>query len=180
MRVLKKVEGSVLWLIRSNGWAEHNLARETEKRGVDPSRVVFADKLPHAQHLARQRHADLAVDAFNYNGHTTSSDALWAGVPVVTMAGKQFAARVAASLLTALDLPELITQNEEEYEGLITRLATTPELLLGIRAKLAERRLNSPLFNAGFYTRTFESGLERAYELYRAGMQAQDIRVADP
>ena len=103
MRLLAKVEGSVLWLISWNELAEKNLQKEALARGVDPQRLIFADQLPHAEHLARLRHADLFVDTFIYNAHTTASDALWAGLPIVTKAGKQFAARVAESIAAHFD-----------------------------------------------------------------------------
>ncbi|MCB2074053.1 MAG: tetratricopeptide repeat protein [Novosphingobium sp.] len=163
MRLLGKVKGSVLWLFRSNQWAEENLRREAQARGVHPDRLVFAEKLPHAEHLARHVHADLFVDTFNYNAHTTASDALWAGLPIVTRAGRQFSARVAASLLTAVGLPELITGSEEEYEALILDLATDRERLAAVRAKLAENRLTQPLFDTVRYTRDFESALETVF-----------------
>lgn len=170
MRLLEKVEGSVLWLLRSNRWVEANLRREAEARGIAPERLVFAEKLPHAEHLARHKHADLFVDTFNYNAHTTASDALWAGMPVVTRIGRQFAARVSASLLTAIGLPELIAGTEADYEALILDLATNPDSLAAIQAKLAENRLTQPLFDTVRYTRDFEAALEAAYrETARGG-----------
>ena len=178
MRVLSKVDRSVLWLMRSNGWAQENLRREAERRGISESRIVFADKRPHAEHLARHRHADLFIDTFNYNAHTTASDALWAGLPVVTKAGQQFAARVAASLLNAVGLPELITTSEADYEALIVDLATEPDKLGEIREKLAANRLREPLFDTERYTRDFESGLRQAYDLYYDGEAARDISVS--
>jgi predicted O-linked N-acetylglucosamine transferase (SPINDLY family) len=169
MRLLRKVDGSVLWLLRSNSWAEANLRREAGLRGVDPDRLVFARKLPHAEHLARHQHADLFIDTFNVNAHTTASDALWAGLPVVTKAGRQFAARVAASLLTAVGLPELITETEQDYETLILHLATSPDGLAAIKAKLAQNRSSRPLFDTVRYARDFERALEAAYQEHLAG-----------
>ena len=179
MRLLQKVDGSILWLLHANKWAAENLREEALKRGVDPSRLVFADRRPIAEHLARHRHADLFIDTFNVNAHTTASDALWAGLPVVTKQGKQFAARVAASLLTALGLPELITQTEDDYEALILALASQPEKLKAVRAKLLENRLKAPLFDTRRYTRNFERGLELAYGHFLRGDAACDIRVPD-
>ena len=175
MRLLRKVEGSVLWLLKSNGWAKQNLRKEAEKRGIDSSRLVFAEVLPHAEHLARHKHADLFVDTFNCNAHTTASDALWSGLPIVTKQGKQFAARVCASLLTAVGLPELITHSDTEYERLILELATDPERLGAIRADLAENRLTKPLFDTKLYTRHFEKGLWQAYSLYFNGKQPENL-----
>ncbi len=179
MRLLHKVDGSVLWLLRSNEWAERNLQNEAAARGIDPSRLVFAPKMPHSEHLARHKHADLFIDTFNYNAHTTASDALWAGLPVVTKQGKQFAARVAASLLKAVGLPELITETEEEYEELITELTEHPEKLAKIREKLKENRITNPLFDTARYTRNFERGLTQVYDLYLNSKEPEDIIVTE-
>ena len=151
MRMLGQVEGSVLWLLRSNIWAETNLGREAENRGIAGDRLVFADKLPHDLHLARHKHADLFIDTFNVNAHTTASDALWAGLPIVTKAGEQFAARVAASLLHAIGLDELVTETDEEYERRILELANNPELLQAAGATLAENRQTHGLFDTRRY-----------------------------
>ena len=178
MRLLSKIEGSVLWLLQGNKWAVANLRKEAGRHGINPSRLVFADFLPlHAEHLARHKHADIFVDTFNYNAHTTTADALWAGLPVVTKQGNQFAARVAASLLTAVGLPELITQNETDYEALILDLATSPHKLQAIREKLSINRLTQPLFDTKRYTRNFEAGLTAAFDLYYADQDPQDIWV---
>ena len=124
-----------------------NIKSEAKKRGVDPNRLIFANKLPQAEHLARHKHADLFLDTFCYNAHTTASDALWAGLPVITKKGEQFAARVSASLLTAVGLPELITETDADYENLIIELANQPEKLCKIRSKLQSNRLTKPLFD---------------------------------
>ena len=179
MRILQKVDGSVLWLLRSNKWAESNLRKEAKARGVDPSRLVFAPKLPHAEHLARHKHADLFIDTFNVNAHTTASDALWSGLPVVTKQGKQFAARVAASLLTAIGLPELITETEERYEQLILDLATHRTQIHELKAKLAKNRLKAPLFDTIRYTRNLERGLTQVYDRYLDGMEPIDVKVIE-
>lgn len=179
MRLLDQIDGSVLWLLKSNKWAEQNLRKETELRGVAPERLVFAERSPHTDHLARHRHADLFVDTFNCNAHTTASDALWGGLPVVTKQGKQFAARVAASLLKAVGLPELITETEEDYERLIIELARQPKRLSAIKAKLAKNRSSEPLFDTKRYTRNFERGLKAAYDLYFEGKQPADIWVSE-
>lgn len=179
MRILAKVEGSVLWLLRSNPWMEHNLRKEAVARGISPERLVFSDKDAQAVHLARHKHADLFLDTFNYNAHTTVSDALWAGLPVVTKAGRQFAARVAASLLSAVGLPELITETEAEYEAKILELATRPQRLQEIRERLWRNRSTQPLFDTKRYTRNFEAGLQRAYDLYFEGKDPADITISD-
>ena len=177
MRILTRVEGSVLWLMKSNEWAERNLHKEAAARGVDPGRLVFAEALPHGEHLARHKHADLFLDTFNYNAHTTASDALWAGLPVITKQGNQFAARVAASLLNAVGLPELVTTTEADYEALILDLVTAPNKVEPIKAKLGANRLTQPLFDTKQYTRNFERGLQKVYELYFDGEAPHDVWV---
>jgi len=177
MRLLRNVNNSVLWLIKSNKWVEQNFSKEAKQQGIDPSRIVFAEKLSHSKHLARHKHADLFIDTFNYNAHTTASDALWGGLPIVTKQGKQFSARVASSLLTACGLPELITKNEKEYEELIYELATNPKKLKAISLKLSENKKNKPLFNTKQYTNNFENGLQKAYDLYFNGEYPKNIFV---
>ena len=177
MRLLNNVEGSVLWLLKSNELATQNLKQQAESRGISADRVIFAERLPQAEHLARQRLADLFLDTFNYNAHTTTSDALWAGLPVVTKMGQGFAARVAGSLLAAVGLPELITLNEEDYEALILELATNPTKLAKIKEKLVINRLTQPLFNTELYTRHLENGYQQAYQNYLDGNSPQTITV---
>lgn len=160
MRILLKVPGSVLWLMDCHEMARENLGREAETRGVDRERIIFARRLDHGAHLARHRHADLFLDTFCYNAHTTASDSLWAGLPIVTKIGNQFAARVGASLLTAIGLPELIAHSEEEYEQLILQLATQPEKLHVIRRTLHHNRDIYPLFDTETYTRDLERALK--------------------
>ena len=175
MRLLRNVNNSVLWLIKSNKWVEQNFSKEAKRQGIDPLRIIFAEKLSHSEHLARHKHADLFIDTFNYNAHTTASDALWAGLPIVTKQGKQFSARVTSSLLTACGLPELITKNEKEYEDLIYELATNPKKLKTISLKLSENKKNKPLFNTKQYTNNFENGLQKAYDLYFNGEHPKNI-----
>ena len=177
MRLLGRVENSVLWLLKSNKWAEQNLKREAEARGISAERLIFAEKVPQAEHLARQKLADLFLDTFNYNAHTTTSDALWAGLPVVTKLGEGFAARVAGSLLTAIDLPELITENEEAYEALALTLATDLKRLGQIKSKLDRNRLTQPLFDSEMYTRHLEAGYQMAYNRYFNEQERSDIVV---
>jgi predicted O-linked N-acetylglucosamine transferase (SPINDLY family) len=164
MRVLDRVPGSVLWLLRSNRWAEQNLRREAEAYGIAAERIVFAEPLPQAEHLARIGHADLFLDTFAVNAHTTASDALWAGVPLVTLAGRQFAARVGASLLTAVGLPELVTETEQDYEALIVELASRPDRLAAIRETLAANRLTQTLFDTVRYTRNLETAFAAVHQ----------------
>ena len=175
MRTLSKVPGSVLWLIRSNKWVEQNLYREAEARSIDPSRIIFAEKVPHSEHLARHKHADLFLDTFNYNAHTTASDALWTGLPLITKVGDQFAARVSASLLTAVGLPELITTTAEDYETLILDFAQNPEKLIATKQKLTANLMKFPLFDTKLYTKNFERALKKAYYLYFNNQEPKDI-----
>jgi len=177
MRLLTKVEGSVLWLRESNEFSIVNMKNEAQKRKVDPMRLVFADKVPMDEHLARQRLADLFVDTFAFNAHTTAAEALWTGLPVVTKAGLGFAARVAGSLLNVVGLPELITQTEQDYEALILELATNPTKLCKIKEKLAINRLTQPLFNTELYTKHLENGYQKAYQNYFDGHLPQTIIV---
>lgn len=179
MRVLGKVPDSVLWLLRSNRWAEDNLRREAEKRGVEGERLVFAEKLPHARHLARHAHADLFLDTFAVNAHTTASDALWAGLPLVTLAGGQFAARVAASLLHAVGLEELVAESEADYARLVLELARDPDRLGSIRSRLAENRSTHALFDTKRYARHFEKALLLAHARRVDGLAPADLDFGD-
>ena len=177
MRLLNKIEGSVLWLFKANEWSESNLRNEAGKRGVDADRLVFADKLPLEEHLGRLRLADLFLDTFNFNAHTTASDALWAGIPVVTKIGKSFAARVAGSLLNAIELPELITTTEKEYEALALSLATDPNKLTKIKKKLSEKKNSTSLFNTETYTKNLEQAYMQAYQRYANGLPPAELNV---
>lgn len=160
-RILQRVSGSVLWLLVSEPDVAVNLRREAEQRGIASERLIFAERLPKDRHLERHRLADLFLDTRLYNAHTTASDALWAGLPVLTCIGETFPARVAASLLHAVGMPELITHSLEEYEELAVRLATQPNELATLREKLAYNRPRTPLFD----TERCARHLERAYEM---------------
>jgi protein O-GlcNAc transferase len=179
MRVLTKVEGSVLWLRNSNAWSEKNLLAQVKNRGVDPSRLIFAGRAPMDEHLGRQKLADLFLDTFTYNAHTTATEALWAGLPVVTKAGKGFSTRAAASLLTAVGLTELITETERDYEALILHFATNPERLAKICQKLADNRLSTPLFDTELFTKHLENGYQQAYQRYFDGKLPEAIFVPE-
>lgn len=175
MRILKQVEGSVLWLLDENPTAVNNLRKEAAARGIDGGRLVFANKLPLAEYLARYRMADLFLDTLPYNAGTTASDALWAGLPVLTQIGEAFAGRMAASLLNAIKLPELITTSQEDYERLAIKLATHPEKLEIIKEKLANNRLTTPLFDIEYFTRNIESAYTKMYEQSQAGLEPNHI-----
>jgi len=178
MRLLAAVPGSVLWLFDANELVRGNLGNEARKAGVDPRRLVFAPRTGVAEHLARQRLADLFLDTLPYDAHTTTSDALWVGLPVVTILGEAFAGRVAASLLHAVGLAELVTHSLAEYEALALRLAIEPMLLAGVRRKLNANRLTHPLFDCARYTHHLEAAFTRMWEIFTAGGGAESFAVA--
>lgn len=178
MRILGQVDGSVLWLLEFNSSAASNLRKAARARGVDPARLIFAKPAPLPDHLARHRLADLFLDTRPYNAHTTASDALWAGLPVLTMFGETFAGRVAASLLSAIGLPELIAVTPQAYEQMAIDLATDPDKLARIRSKLAGNRLTAPLFDTGRFARNIEAAYTAMYERHRAGLPPDHIDVA--
>jgi len=177
MRILGRVEGSVLWLMEDNPWAVENLHAEAARRGIAPQRLVFAKSLPVDEHLARHRLADLFLDTLPYNAHTTASDALWAGLPVLTRTGETFASRVAASLLRATGLPELITATESEYEELAADLAHHPERLHALRQRLQQNRPTAPLFDCASFTRHLESAYTAIVDRYHAGLPPDHIQI---
>jgi predicted O-linked N-acetylglucosamine transferase (SPINDLY family) len=177
MRILKQVEGSVLWLLEDNAKAADNLRREAEARGVNRARLVFARRLPLPEHLARHRLADLFLDTLPCNAHTTASDALWAGLPVLTSIGETFAGRVAASLLSGVLLPELAARTLEDYERLAVDLATNPGRLAEVRHRLAGNRLTAPLFDIQLFTRHIEAAYVAMFERYRANLPPAHIHV---
>jgi protein O-GlcNAc transferase len=177
MRLLKAVWGSVLWLVGRNARIQDNLRAEASKRGVDPGRLVFAPIVEYPDHLARSPLADLFLDSLPFNAGTTTSDALWSGVPVVTCAGEAFAARMGASLLNAVGLPELITHGLEEYEALAFKLATTPAMLAGVRARLAAHRTTCPLFDTDRFRRHIESAYVMMWERHQHGEAPASLAV---
>lgn len=177
MRILRAVEGSVLWLFEDNITAAENLRKESEKRGVDSCRLVFAKRMPLPEHLARHKLADLFIDTQPCNAHTTASDALWAGLPVLTCMGQSFAGRVAASLLNAIELPELVTHTEEEYEALAISLAKTPEKISEIKFKLEKNRLTTPLFDVKIFAKHIEKAYVKMYERHHADLPPAHIYV---
>jgi predicted O-linked N-acetylglucosamine transferase (SPINDLY family) len=177
MRLLGAIEGSVLWLLAGNSVATVHLSREAAERGIDPARLVFAPIAAPADHLARHRLADLFLDTLPYNAHTTASDALWAGLPLVTCRGASFAGRVAASLLAAIGLGELTTYNLEEYEALALDLARRPDRLSQVKAKLAKNRASLPLFDTVRFTRHIERAYETMQERARRGEPPTDFTV---
>jgi predicted O-linked N-acetylglucosamine transferase (SPINDLY family) len=176
-RILKEVDGSVLWLLEDNDAASENLYKEAEKRGLNSTRLVFAKRMPTDLHLARHRLADLFIDTLPCNAHTTASDALWAGLPVLTMKGQSFAGRVAASLLSALDLPELITSSISEYESVAIDLAKNPNKLNAVRKKLELNKHSKPLFNTSLFAKHLEDAYIQMYERLLNGEAPSHICV---
>lgn len=177
MRILKAVDKSVLFLYAENQWAQANLIKEAQIRGVNPDRLIFGQKISRAEYLARYRVADLFLDTLPYNAGTTASDALWAGLPVLTLMGESFAARVAASLLNAIEMPELITRTQEEYEAKAIELAKNPALLGQLKQKLARNRLNTPLFDTPLFTRHIEAAYKEMYARYQDDLLPDHIYV---
>jgi predicted O-linked N-acetylglucosamine transferase (SPINDLY family) len=178
MQILKAVEDSVLWLSEGNSTAVKNLKKEAKKNGVDENRLIFAPRLDSMKdHLNRIQLADLFIDTLPYNAHATSSDALRMGLPVLTCVGNSFASRVAASLLNAVNLPELITTTQEQYESLAIQLATNPEKLKIIKDKLVNNLPTAPLYDTPLFTRQLESAYLTMYDRYQQGLDPDYIYV---
>lgn len=178
MRLLREVDGSVLWLMNGGATGEGNLRREAEARGVDPARLIFAPGRPHHQHLARLRHADLFLDTFCYNAHTTASDAMWGGLPVLTRVGHQFAARVGASLVTAMGMPDMVAADDQAYHDKALAIARSPALLAELRARVAANRLTQPLYDTRGYARQIERAYTLVHERRIAGLAPEHVTVA--
>jgi predicted O-linked N-acetylglucosamine transferase (SPINDLY family) len=178
MRILRAVPGGVLWLLTESPAVAANLRDEAERHGVSRERLVFAASLPLAAHLARYRLGGLFLDTFPYGAHTTASDALWCGLPVVTRLGASFASRVAASLLKALDLPELIAPTQDAYEALAISLATAAPRLGEIKKRLEQNRLTSPLFATALTTKYLEVAYQEIHDRYHAGLTPEDLQIA--
>jgi predicted O-linked N-acetylglucosamine transferase (SPINDLY family) len=174
MRILTRVDGSVLWLLDAVTPFARNIRRHAESHGVAPERILFAPDRPPAQHLARLCLADLFLDSLIYNAHTTASDALWAGVPLITHRGHAFPGRVAASLLHAAGLPELVTQSQDDYEALAVGLAIDPAALAGLKQKLTR---NSPLFDTDLFRRRIETAYEEMWRAWLAGEKPRAFSV---
>lgn len=177
MRILAKVPDSVLWLLDDNIWAPDNLRREAARRDIAPDRLIFAERAPQAVHLARQKAADLFLDTFPCNAHTTASDALWAGLPVLTCPGQSFVSRVAASLLTAVDLPELIATDPVSYEQIALSLAHDRSRLQSLKTTLLQNQLTKPLYDTQAYTRALESAYRQIHRRSLAGLPPVDLEI---
>jgi predicted O-linked N-acetylglucosamine transferase (SPINDLY family) len=181
MNILRRVPHSVLWLLADNRWAEENLRKEAEKHGIDSGRLLFAERVNPEQYLARYTAADLFLDTFPFNAGTTANDALWMGLPVLTLSGKSFASRMAGALLTAARLPELITENLQQYEDLAVGLANDAHRLAGLRHALATARKRGPLFNTPDLTRHLEAEFSRLQaELASSNSTKENIQHPAP
>jgi predicted O-linked N-acetylglucosamine transferase (SPINDLY family) len=178
MRILRQVPASVLWLFEGNNprFAE-NLRAHAAAQDVAPERLVFAPLMPSEKHLARLALADLSLDTLPYNAHTTAADVLWAGVPIVTCRGTTWPGRVAASLLSAMNLPELIAETPQDYEALAVRLAQAPSALAAIRAKVAQNHLTTPLFDTARWTLHLEDAYRQMWDRHRSGQQPIGFNV---
>jgi predicted O-linked N-acetylglucosamine transferase (SPINDLY family) len=163
MRILQQVPGSVLWLLKDTPDAALNLQREAAQRGVDPQRLVFAERMPNAEHLARHRMADLFLDTWPYNAHTTASDALWAGLPLLTMCGTSFPGRVASSLLTAVDCQDMVCYTVDAYESKAIQIATHPEALALARQALVSGKQTGSLYNTQLFTQQLEQAFVKMF-----------------
>jgi predicted O-linked N-acetylglucosamine transferase (SPINDLY family) len=177
MRLLSKVPGSVLWLHAPHDRAKANLRDEAKARGVNPARLIFAAPLSIEEHVARQRLADLFLDTLPYNAHGTASSALWARLPMLTCRGDTFAGRVGASLLHALGLDELVTDNLEDYEALAMRLATDSAFLADIRRKLEQNRKTHPLFDTDRFRRHIEAAYSQMWDIWQRGESPRSFGV---
>lgn len=175
MRLLRAVPGSVLWLHANSPWTSRNLRREAAALGIAAERLIFAPTLPYEAHLARIAAADLFLDTFPYTGHSTASDALWVGLPLLTIAGSTFASRVAGSLLNAVGMPELIAHSMEDYEARALQLARAPAELAALRAKLVRDRATAPLFDTPAFARHLETAYRQMWEIHRAGEPPRTI-----
>jgi predicted O-linked N-acetylglucosamine transferase (SPINDLY family) len=178
MRTLQAVEGSVLFLYTSNPFSQTHLKAEAEARGVAANRLIFGNSIPMEDYLARYRLCDLFLDTTPYNAGTTASDALWAGLPVLTLLGETFAGRMAASLLVAIDLPELITHSQAEYEQLAIDIAKSPKKLESLKTRLKENRLTTPLFNTPLFTKHLEFAYAEIYRRYQADLPPDHLYVS--
>ena len=179
MRILDRVPNSHLWLMPFNQIVEQNLRKRAEVCGIAPERLIFGPKLPKPEHLARLRLADLALDTRMVSGHITTSDALWAGLPVITLSGRHFASRAPASILTAIGLSEMITNSLEEYEALAVKLAKSSDHLKAVQQKLEKNRKIEPLFDTPRFVINLEKAYQIMFERWRSGVALKQIEILD-
>ena len=174
---MKEVDGSVLLIFADNDEAKINLTNEIILRGIQPNRIIFGKRLSKLEYLARYQVADLFLDTLPYNAGATASDALRMGLPVLTCLGNSLVSRMGASLLNAVNLPELITSSEKEYETLAVELGNDPEKLKLIKEKLASNLSTAPLYDTPLFTKNLESAFTQMYERYQQGLEPNHIYV---
>jgi protein O-GlcNAc transferase len=179
LRLLDTMPSSVLWLLESNLLFANNLRGEAARAGIDPARLIFAPPMKNSEHVSRLALGDLFLDSLPYNAHTTASDSLWAGLPLITCRGEAFAGRVAASLLCAVDLPELITDSLDEYESLALKLANDRPLLQSYRDHLSRDPVRLPLFDTGRTTRQIEAAYEQMVSRQTEGLMPESFSVPE-
>ena len=177
MKIFKSCTDSVLWLMDYFDISKSNLKSAAKNNGVNPERIIFSKRMDISDHLERHKLGDLFLDTFNVNAHTTTSDSLWAGLPVLTMVGKSFSARVSASLLDSIGLKELVTNNISEYESMAINLAKNRNKLSKIRNRLNKNRKSYPLFNTSLYCKNLEKAFEITYENYFNGLPPKDFEI---
>ncbi|MDC3028571.1 hypothetical protein OA177_01485 [Candidatus Pelagibacter sp.] len=177
MNILKKKNNSVLWLLKDNDISEKNLKMQAKNYKVNPERLIFADHLPLDQHLSRLRLADLVLDTFPYNAHTTCSDSLRMGIPVLTLKGKSFASRVATSLLTSMNLLELVTEKLNDYEEMALKISNNPEMLDQLKDKILRNKESSNVFKPQIYTNNIEKGYKKVYQNYIDGLETKNFKL---
>ncbi len=177
MDILKKNTDSVLWLLKDNKFSKKNLKNYAAEEGVDPSRLIFAERVPHDEHLQRLKFVDLILDTYPYNAHTTCSDALRIGVPVLTRIGESFASRVAASLLNTLNMPELITKSHDDYKKLALYISNNSDYLKKLKNKIKENKINSNLFKTKIFTKNLEKSYTKIYDNYIKGLSKKNIEL---
>jgi len=177
MRLLARVPSSVLWLLDSNREATQRLRQTADSHGIDRRRIIFAPWAAPAEHIARYRFADVFLDTLPVGAHTTASEALWAGLPVLTCVGQSFSGRVAASLLTAANLPELVTHTLDQYENLAFTLATAPGPLKNLRERLARQRFDCALFDTDRFRRHLEAAYRQMWSRYENGEEPEHLAV---
>ena len=177
MNILKKKNNSVLWLLKDNDISEKNLKMQAKNYKVNPERLIFADHLPLDQHLSRLRLADLVLDTFPYNAHTTCSDSLRMGIPVLTLKGKSFASRVATSLLNSMNLSELVTEKLNDYEEMALKISNNPEMLDQLKDKILRNKESSNVFKPQIYTNNIEKSYKKVYQNYIDGLEPKNFKL---
>jgi predicted O-linked N-acetylglucosamine transferase (SPINDLY family) len=178
MRILTRVPDSVLWLLEHNALVPQSLRAEAERRGIDPSRLIFAPRVGERDHMTRHTHADLLLDTWPCGAHTSASDALWVGVPVVTSPGRTFASRVAASILHAIGLKELIVDGLQAYEDLAVFLAQSPTEFQRLQHTLEQNRASHPLFDTARSCRALERAYAQMWSVHAAGLPPASFNIA--